>query len=118
MTLDRGWIPTSELREMRYLGWYSEPGGKRHRAPWITDDGDLDPDALVNSELFRGDDVEAAIDFLSIPSDVCARSDGVVLSRSLIELQSLRHTADLAQYEIYERLPKIIRKQQRYREVF
>lgn len=44
--------------------------------------------------------------------------NGGVLSRSLVELRSLRHTEELTQYEIYERLPKIIRKQQRYREVF
>lgn len=75
MTIDRWWISTSKLRAMRYLGWYSGPGGKRHRAPWITDDGDLEPNVLITSELFQGDDVEAATDFLSIPSDVCARTD-------------------------------------------
>jgi hypothetical protein len=73
MSLDRRWIPTSELIRMPYLGYYRGLGG-RIPTPWIDRDG-LDPDGLIGSELFQGDDVEAAIDFLLIPSDVCADFD-------------------------------------------
>jgi hypothetical protein len=77
MTLDRWLIPANELREMRYLGWYEEPGGERCRAPWIADDGGLDPDALFNSELFQGEDVEAVSDSLLIPSNIDAQSASI-----------------------------------------
>jgi hypothetical protein len=74
MSLDRWWIPTSELIRMRHLGCYRESSGKFRPTPWIDRDG-LDPDGLIGSELFQGDDVEAAIDFLLIPSNVCADFD-------------------------------------------
>ena len=54
-----------------------EPGGKRCRAPWITDDGGLDPDALVHSELFQGEDVEAVSESLLIPSNIDAQSASI-----------------------------------------
>lgn len=43
--------------------------------------------------------------------------NGTYLSYSPIELRSLGHGEDLARYEIYERLPKFLRKKSNYREV-
>lgn len=44
--------------------------------------------------------------------------NGTYLSHSLIELRSQIHGEVLSQYEIYERLPKFLRKKANYREVF
>ena len=63
-------MPSSELRRMRYLGWFHLPGGTKQRAPWITDHGSLDPDELLASELLRGNDVEPITDTLAIPGSV------------------------------------------------
>jgi hypothetical protein len=60
---------------MRYLGWFHLPGGTKQRAPWITDHGSLDPEELLASELFRGDDVEPIIDSIAIPESVQDASD-------------------------------------------
>ena len=60
---------------MRYLGWFHLPGGTKQRAPWITDHGSLDPEELLASELFRGNDVEPITDTLAIPESVQDTSD-------------------------------------------
>lgn len=60
---------------MRYLGWFRLPGGQRQRTPWITDDGDLDPEELLASELFRGGDVEPISDAVAIPESIRNASD-------------------------------------------
>lgn len=51
---------------MQYLGWYRRPGGEREFAPWIVDSGELDPEQLLGSELFEGDDVEPVVDVVAI----------------------------------------------------
>nr|WP_172692672.1 hypothetical protein [Mycolicibacterium sp. CBMA 213] len=68
-------MPSSNLRRMRYLGWFHLPGGQKQQTPWITDDGDLDPEELLSSELFRGNDVEPITDSVAIPVSVQNASD-------------------------------------------
>ncbi len=63
-------MPSRELLRMRYLGWFHLPDGKKQRAPWITEGEDLDPEELLASELFRGDDVEPITDALAIPESI------------------------------------------------
>jgi hypothetical protein len=70
VTLDRWWIPAAELRTMQYLGWYRRPDGKRQRAPWIVDSGELDAEQLIGSELFEGHDVEPVVDVVAVPSAI------------------------------------------------
>ncbi len=63
-------MPSSDLRRMRYLGWFHLPNGKRQQAPWITDDGHLNPEELLASELFRGNDVEPIADSIAVPNSI------------------------------------------------
>lgn len=75
MTLERWWMPTNALRRMQFLGWYLLPDGTRRRTPWINENGALEPEELLASELFRGDDIEPISDSIAIPERATDTSD-------------------------------------------